>query len=44
MQLVEQQCISKSDPRYSGIDEAACKSKNLSHAMLYEQQEQRYRR
>ena len=36
MQLVEQHCISKSDPRYSAIDEAAFKSKNLYNAALYE--------
>ena len=36
MQLVEQHCISKSDPRYSVIDEAAFKSKNLYNAALYE--------
>ncbi len=36
MQLVEQHCISKSDPRYSMIDEAAFKSKNLYNAALYE--------
>jgi putative transposase len=36
VQLVEQHCISKSDPRYSAIDEAAFKSKNLYNAALYE--------
>src|SRR5215469_16188729 len=36
MQLVEQHCIRKSDPRYSIIDEAAFKSKNLYNAALYE--------
>ena len=36
MQLVEQHCISKNDPRYSVIDEAAFKSKNLYNAALYE--------
>jgi putative transposase len=36
MQLVEQHCISKSDPRYAIIDEAAFKSKNLYNAALYE--------
>lgn len=36
MQLVEQHCISKSDPRYAFIDEAAFKSKNLYNAALYE--------
>ncbi len=36
MQLVEQHCISKQDPRYSVIDEAAFKSKNLYNAALYE--------
>ncbi len=36
MQLVEQHCISKSDPRYAIIDEAAFKSKNLYNATLYE--------
>ena len=36
MQLVEQTIISKSDPRYSVIDEAAFKSKNLYNAALYE--------
>ena len=36
MQLVEQHCISKSDPRYAVIDEAAFKSKNLYNAALYE--------
>ncbi len=36
MQLVEQHCISKSDPRYAIIDDAAFKSKNLYNAALYE--------
>lgn len=36
MHLVEQHCISKSDPRYSVIDEAAFKFKNLYNAALYE--------
>jgi putative transposase len=36
VQLVEQHCISKSDPRYSVIDEAAFKSKNLYNVALYE--------
>jgi putative transposase len=36
MQLVEQHCINKHDPRYSLIDEAAFKSKNLYNAALYE--------
>ncbi|MBA2677094.1 MAG: transposase, partial [Ktedonobacteraceae bacterium] len=36
MQLVEQHCIGKSDPRYTIIDEAAFKSKNLYNAALYE--------
>ncbi len=36
MQLVEQHCISKSDPRYVIIDESAFKSKNLYNASLYE--------
>jgi putative transposase len=36
VQLVEQHCISKSDPRYAFIDEAAFKSKNLYNAALYE--------
>src|SRR5215470_9951706 len=36
MQLVEQHYIRKSDPRYSVIDEAAFKSKNLYNAALYE--------
>ena len=35
MQLVEQHVIDKSDPRYSVIDEAAFKSKNLYNAALY---------
>ncbi|HJT57402.1 MAG TPA: transposase [Ktedonobacteraceae bacterium] len=36
MQLVEQHCISKHDPRYACIDVAAFKSKNLYNAALYE--------
>jgi putative transposase len=36
VQLVEQHCISKHDPRYTLIDEAAFKSKNLYNAALYE--------
>lgn len=36
MQLVEQHCIRKSDPRYAIIDEAAFKSKNLYNAANYE--------
>ncbi len=36
MQLVEQHCIGKKDPRYDVIDEAAFKSKNLYNAALYE--------
>jgi hypothetical protein len=36
MQLVEQHCISKNDPRYAIIDAAAFKSKNLYNAALYE--------
>src|SRR5260221_7036063 len=36
MQLVEQHCIDKHDPRYVVIDEAAFKSKNLYNAALYE--------
>ena len=36
MQLVEQHCIRKSDPRYAIIDDAAFKSKNLYNAGLYE--------
>jgi putative transposase len=36
VQLVEQHCIRKSDPRYSVIDEAAFKSKNLYNAANYE--------
>ncbi len=36
MQLVEQHCINQDDPRYSVIDEAAFKSKNLYNAALYE--------
>jgi putative transposase len=36
MQLVEQHVISKNDPRYSVIDKAAFKSKNLYNAGNYE--------
>jgi IS605 OrfB family transposase len=36
MQLVEQHCIDRRDPRYAVIDEAAFKSKNLYNAALYE--------
>jgi hypothetical protein len=36
MQLVEQHCINRDDPRYSVIDGAAFKSKNLYNAALYE--------
>jgi putative transposase len=36
VQLVEQHIIGKHDPRYSVIDEAAFKSKNLYNAALYE--------
>ena len=36
MQLVEQHVIDRHDPRYSVIDEAAFKSKNLYNAALYE--------
>jgi len=36
MQLVEQHIINTSDPRYSVIDEAAFKSKNLYNAGNYE--------
>ncbi|WP_040443198.1 RNA-guided endonuclease InsQ/TnpB family protein [Ktedonobacter racemifer] len=36
MQLVEQHCISKIDPSYEIIDEAAFKSKNLYNAANYE--------
>lgn len=36
MQLVEQHIIARSDPRYSVIDEAAFKSKNLYNASNYE--------
>src|SRR5215469_1730195 len=35
MRLVEQHVISKRDPRYTVIDEAAFKSKNLYNAALY---------
>ena len=36
MQLVEQHVIDRKDPRYSVIDEATFKSKNLYNAALYE--------
>src|SRR5260221_6052068 len=36
VQLVEQHCISKRDPRYAIIDAAAFRSKNLYNAALYE--------
>src|SRR5438132_8392116 len=36
MQLVEQHVVDRKDPRYSVIDEAAFKSKNLYNAALYE--------
>ncbi|HVB62995.1 MAG TPA: hypothetical protein VNE61_17520 [Ktedonobacteraceae bacterium] len=36
MQLVEQHIIKRDDPRYTVIDEAAFKSKNLYNAALYE--------
>ncbi|MGH2495182.1 MAG: RNA-guided endonuclease InsQ/TnpB family protein [Ktedonobacteraceae bacterium] len=36
MQLVEQHCIDRRDPRYAVIDEAAFKSKNLYNAANYE--------
>src|SRR5215467_7488189 len=36
MQLVEQHVIGRKDPRYSVIDEAAFKSKNLYNAANYE--------
>lgn len=36
MQLVEQHCIDRRDPRYAAIDSAAFKSKNLYNAALYE--------
>jgi putative transposase len=36
MQLVEQHCIRKDDPRYAVIDEAAFQSKNLYNTALYE--------
>jgi putative transposase len=35
MQLVEQHCIDRRDPRYAVIDDAAFKSKNLYNAALY---------
>jgi putative transposase len=36
VQLVEQHCIRKNDPRYAVIDEAAFRSKNLYNAAWYE--------
>jgi putative transposase len=36
MQLTEQHLINRKDPRYSVIDDAAFKSKNLYNAALYE--------
>src|SRR6266849_9914314 len=39
MQLVEQHCIDRRDPRYAVIDEAAFKSKNLYNAANYEYRE-----
>src|SRR6266550_5652607 len=36
MQLAEQHVIDRNDPRYSVMDEAAFKSKNLYNAALYE--------
>ncbi len=36
MQLVERHVIGRNDPRYSMIDEASFKSKNLYNAALYE--------
>jgi putative transposase len=36
MQVAEQHCIDKKDPRYAVVDEAAFKSKNLYNAALYE--------
>ena len=36
MQLTEQHVISRNDPRYAVIDEAAFQSKNLYNAALYE--------
>ncbi len=36
MQLVEQHCIDRRDPRYAIIDKAAFKSKNLYNAATYE--------
>jgi putative transposase len=35
MQLTEQHIIDRKDPRYSAIDDAAFKSKNLYNATLY---------
>ncbi len=36
MQLVEQHCIDKGDPRYAAIDAAAFAAKNLYNLALYE--------
>jgi putative transposase len=36
MQLVEQHCIGKADPRFAAIDRTAFASKNLYNAALYE--------
>ena len=36
MQLVEKYVIDRNDPRYSAIDDAAFKSKNLYNASNYE--------
>ena len=36
MQLTEQHSISKSDPRYAAIDEAAFASKNLYNQAMYQ--------
>ena len=35
MQLVEQHCIKKSDPRYAALDAAAFASKNLYNQITY---------
>ncbi len=35
LQLVEQQCIKRSDPRYGAIDAAAFASKNLYNQITY---------
>ena len=36
MQLVEQQVICRTDPRFAAIDQAAFAAKNLYNAALYE--------